>query len=321
MTIYIIAIIAAVIILITIAVIIIRSKRTSDSNSLTEADFQSAKNKMKPYCSKEDFDDFFNFIRKYEGGYYRRRNGKVVYRDYLGKEKGDLKGIFFNIIIPNPNISVEDKESYRAFMLSKGVKGVDKRPLYETRDSKLKNKEVDEDDYIRKQVGNIGENDVRTILDQLDKNNYYVINGPVLKYQDTTKEFDHIVIGTNGVFIIETKAFGMTDGLSSYSVLFIDEGDKWIIRKNNKNRDLTSPTDQITAEKLQIENIFYNSIEVKPILVLSNKEIRVKQNIELPYEVLRIDKLINYIEASTSNISESKRNNLLEIIDEARINQ
>lgn len=327
MTTYIIPIIAVILAAIFIAVLLIskstkKSKRRYKAEKLTDGQFETAKRKMKPYCSKEDFDYFMNFLRKYEGGYIRWQNGNIIHRDYLGKEKGDLKGIFYNIIAPNPNLSVEDKENFRAFILSVGVTGVEERPAYEIRDSKLKNKETDEDDYIRKEVGNIGENNVRNILGKLNSASYYVINGPVLKSQDTAKEFDHIVIGSSGVFIIETKAFGMTDGKSSEATLFIDKGDKWIIRKSEKNSDkeLKSPTEQIMAEKTQIDSIIYNAVDVQPLLVLSNTKLKIKQNIDLPYKVLRIDRLLDYIKSSTSKISSTKKKSLLAIIDETRVN-
>ena len=142
----------------------------------------------------------------------KKKIGENSLSGFLNKEKGDLKGIFFNLVIANPNITVAQKEEFRHFLISIGVKGVDERPEYETRDSKLKNRKTDEDDYWRKEVGNTGEQIVRDELKKLDQKNYAVINGPALKYGGQVKEFDHIVVGKTGVFCIETKAFGMTDG-------------------------------------------------------------------------------------------------------------
>ena len=295
-------------------------KQRYREEKLTGGQFEQAKSKMKPYCSKETFDEFMAFLRKYEGGYIRWQGRDIIFRDYLGKEKGDLKGIFFNIIVPNPNISVEDKESYRAFMLSIGVKGVDDKPLYEVRDSKLRNKETNEDDYIRKEVGNIGERGVREVLGTLDSNSYYIINGPVLKYKEDTKEFDHIVVGASGLFIVETKAFGMTDGESSEATLVIDKDDKWIINKGKRDKELVSPTEQIMEQKRIMDAVTYNSADVKPILALSNTKLQIKQNAELPYKVIRLDELTDYILSCTSKLSDSRRKNILEIIDDARVN-
>lgn len=288
---------------------------------ISTEDFEQEKRKLHPYFSEEEFDAFFEFLKSYKGGYVRRRSGQIVYQDYLGKEKGDLKGIFFQLVIPNPNISSSKKEQFRYYLNAIGVDGVNERPHYETRDSKLKNKKKSEEEYLRKEVGNIGEQLVRDELKQLELHNYAVINGPVLKYNDVVKEFDHIVIGNNGVFCIETKAFGMTDGKASKASLFIDSGDKWILRKNKNNKELESPTRQILEEKKQLENIITSCLaEVHPILLLSNKELYLKKNIELPYDVIKIDSLTDFIRNYRDIVSDNDKMFILDDIDKSRIN-
>ena len=106
-------------------------------------------------------------------------------------------------------IDIHQKEEFRKLLVSIGVSGLDKRPDYETRDSKLRNDKADANEYERKKVGNKGEQIVRDHLDHLDSGDFAVINGPVLKFGSTKKEYDHIVVGPTGVFCIETKAFGM----------------------------------------------------------------------------------------------------------------
>ena len=252
---------------------------------------------------------------------WRIRFAEGPYRAVEGKEKGDLKGIFFNIVVPNPNISTKEKEEFRRYLKEIGVNGIDKRPNYETRDSKLRNNKKDEE-YIRKEVGNIGEQIVRNALKRLEELGYSVINGPVLKYDGVSKEYDHIVIGDNGVFCIETKAFGLSGGKACKASLFIDPNDKWIIRKNGMNRDLESPTQQVVDEKKLLEKIINLScfLEVHPILVLCNTELYIKNNIELPYDVVRIDALIECIQNCKDSITESDRLCVLSDIDRNRIN-
>lgn len=284
-------------------------------------EFQRQKLKMKPFCSEEEFFSFMKFLKTYQGGYIRRRSGRIVSQEYLGKEKGDLKGIYFNIIVPNPNLTSAQKEEFRTFLLSVGVNGVEFRPSYETRDSRLKNRKTDEQEYLRKEVGNKGEQAVREVLEELDNSVYDVINGPVLRYQENVKEYDHIVIGKNGVFLIETKAFGMSSGNPSKAALFIDDGDKWILRKNKVNRELVSPTQQIFAEKEQLEHIIDDGfIVVHPILVLSNTELFVKQNIDLPYDVVRVDELNKFIYSYKDSLVEMDLLSILQKIDNSRIN-
>lgn len=161
---------------------------------------------------------------------------------------------------------------------------------------------------------------MRNILDQLDSSRYYVINGPVLRLDNVTKEYDHIVIGLNGIFILETKAFGMTNGKASKAALFIDAGDKWILRKNGKNKELTSPSLQVKEECELFENIISCPVEVHSVLVLSNPEIILKQNIDLPYSVIRIDNLRTFIENYNNRISESDRMESLTKLNKCRVN-
>ena len=310
------------VILVIIALLLIIPILFSKKNKwVSTDDFEKEKKKLRPNCSDMELQNFLVFLKKYQGGYVRRKSGQIVYQDFLGKEKGDLKGIFFNIVVPNPNISTKEKEEFRRYLKEIGVNGIDKRPNYETRDSKLRNNKKDEE-YIRKEVGNIGEQIVRNALKRLEELGYSVINGPVLKYDGVSKEYDHIVIGDNGVFCIETKAFGLSGGKACKASLFIDPNDKWIIRKNGMNRDLESPTQQVVDEKKLLEKIINLScfLEVHPILVLCNTELYIKNNIELPYDVVRIDALIEYIQNCKDSITESDRLCVLSDIDRNRIN-
>lgn len=313
--------IGIVIVLASIAFIFVKIRDAKQNRWISGNEFQRQKLKMKPYCSESDFVSFMKFLQNYKGGYVRRKSGEIVYQDYLGKEKGDLKGIFFNIIVPNPNLKTFQKESFRNFLLSIGVTGVSQRPAYETRDSKLKNNKIEEEEYKRKEVGNKGEQIVRDFLKKLDIQKYSIINGPVLKIDDLVREYDHIIVGNNGVFAVETKAFGMTDGVPCKASLFIDSGDIWIIRKNKKSRELISPTEQVMDRKTHLENVIRScSVIVHPVLVLSNTELFIKNNIDLSYDVVRADELEEFITSCKDSLSESDRMFILQDIDECRIN-
>lgn len=314
-------IIVVAIIIVSAVTILARTSNDKRDQWVSVDEFQKQKLKIKPHCSEEEFMTFMQFLQEYKGGYVRRRSGQIVYQDYLGKEKGDLKGIFFNIIVPNPNLKSSQKEWFRKFLISIGVNGVSLRPAYETRDSKLRNNKDEGEEYRRKEVGNKGEQIVRDFLKELDPYKYSVINGPVIKMDDVAKEYDHIIVGRSGVFAIETKAFGMTDGVPSKASLFIDSGDKWIIRKNKNNRELTSPSKQVMEEKEHLENVIKSCpVVVHPVLVLSNTKLFIKNNIELPYDVVRADKLEEFIMSYKDNLTEGDKMFVLQDIDECRIN-
>lgn len=311
--------------LIVLVFAVINSVRNKDNcPELTPADFERQKKLLHLNCSREEYLDFFRFIKKYPGGYYRRRNGKVVWRDYTGKEKGDLKGIFFNIVFPSSNLTSEEKEEFRMYIVSKGVSGLNYRPDYETRDGKLTNRNTDEDEFERKEVGNKGEEVVRNKLNRLKSMGFLVINGPVLEIDNKRVEYDHIVIGNNGVFALETKAFGTSKEGGDRASLFIDKGDKWILRKNGNNRELKSPTEQVCREREHLKQILYSAkekIDVTSVLVLSNSELFLKNNIKLDYDVVSVNNLEEYIiNTRTERIVEDEKMLIAEIIDDHRVN-
>lgn len=308
-------------------------------------DFQIQKSLMKPNCSEEQLDAFLTFLRQYKGGYVRRRNGRIAVQDYLGREKGDLKGIFYHVVLPNPNLSVSSKEEFRKYLLSVGVRGMEERPSYEVREGKLKNKYTDEDLFERKAVGNRGEQTVRDLLSQLGQEEYYVINGPAFRSGEEVQEYDHIVIGTTGVFLVETKAFGMTDGHVGKATLVIGEDDRWILQKERKSgetnreaaekgqqkgkapsagttaREVTSPSDQIARESRILQSLLTDyPVVIHPVLALSNTELQVDQRREEPYDILTADRLVSFIKDYPDRMDANDRMNILTDLNHRRIN-
>lgn len=313
----------AIFILFIITIIITVFIPSKKQKWVDQEEFQRWKEKINLHITEEEFEKFFTFLKKYGGGYVRRRNGQIVYQDFLGKEKGDLKGIFFNVVIPSPKISVDSKEQFRQFLIGIGVRDIQNRPKYEQRSGKLSTRGKDEEEVRRKRVGNKGEILVRDYLKKLDQDDYYVINGVVLQIESSTKEFDHIILGRTGVFVIETKAFGMSDEPDGVDKarLFIDKGDIWKLNKYGQTRTLKCPTEQIVEEKRLLEDLLKDfAVEVCPILLLSNGELSVKQNIELPYKVLKLGESLDYIMNYHEGISQSDRLQMISIINKSRRN-
>ena len=83
------------VILVIIALLLIIPILFSKKNKwVSTDDFEKEKKKLRPNCSDMELQNFLVFLKKYQGGYVRRKSGQIVYQDFLGKEKGDLKGIF-----------------------------------------------------------------------------------------------------------------------------------------------------------------------------------------------------------------------------------
>lgn len=308
-----------------IPIIWIKSEKSTKKESgrdWTPADrFRDESKKMKPKCSVYRLDEYMKFLRQYKGGFVRNQIGQVTFQEYLMSERATLKGIFFNIVMPNPKLTSAKKEEFRALIISLGVEGIDSRPEYETRDAKLKNNKVDEDEFLRKQVGNTGEKMVRDRLQDLKDKGYAVINGPALRGNGTVKEFDHIVIGPTGVFFLETKAYGMRDGESQKGNLYIEEGDVWKIRRGKYEKELNSPTKQMELLNELLSKILENyPAEIHPLLALSNSKLQVNKSIDLPFDIVTLDEAVDYILNCNDYLEENDKVFMLGDIDKCRVN-
>lgn len=293
-----------------------RSHREYDPdkrNKYSYPQFEIEVKRLQAYSTDEDLDILMNYLK----GYLDYRHQR-----FSGKEYGLLKGTFFHSVIPSSKMSIHKKEEYRKFLIQSGMTGVDQRPEYETRDGRLSSRGITEEAKRIKRVGNEGEREVRAVLDQLDKEQFRVISGVVIEYEAIRKEFDHIVICPNGIFILETKAFGRSeDNKNNKASLFIDPGDKWILRKYGQNRELKSPTEQIHEEKQLLDRLLESyGIASIPMVVLSNSELFVKKNIELDYGVIRVDALIAQLYRPSDHIGENDMLAIIQEINAYRIN-
>jgi len=131
---------------------------------------------------------------------------------------------------------------------------------------------------------------------------------------------DHVVLGSNGIFVIETKNF---EGE------IICEGDEWIRHyegglkismkgrpyyKEARNYEIKSPSKQIKGNALKLKqyiqskNIFSKSLRlwVEGIVVFSNDNVSLHcDNPTVP--ILRADQLCNYIKNKKSKIKFSPK--------------
>lgn len=297
--------------------------RLQRSKWVDRNDFEVWKHKVSDYCDEQVLEGYIAFLKEYKGGYVKRRNGKIVFQDFLGKEKGDLKGIFYHVIVPSKHISVRNKEAFRNYLCEIGINGVEKRPVYEKRDGKLRADINNKEEYNRKLAGNCGEQKVRDALKELDENNYFVVSGIMLKTNDQVKEFDHIVISNDAMFILETKAFGMAENENGIdkAELYIDENDNWKIKKYGKFRDIKSPTKQIQGQKDFMRNFVVHIMpDIKYILVLSNSQLKVRKKKELDYEILNIEGMIQFIKGYKGIMNISEKFQLISRIEQNRVN-
>lgn len=269
-------------------------------------EFVKRKNQVSNACNEESVKQFFEFLKNYKGSYVRRDHGKIVHQEYTGQEKGALKGLFFHVIVPSQNLSVETKENARIFIQSAGVNGLEQRPNYEMDDSALINMEKG-DDYHKKSVGNKGELKVRNVLAELDSERYKVINGISLKKGNEKHEFDHIVVKGKKVYLIETKAFGSSEFTKTgdeRAVIHVTAGDEWQLEKNGSTKSIKAPSRQIQNQKRFMEYVLRNTgAEVINVMVLANSKLKITGWKSVSYPIVKLQNLLQFF----SNEEESTK--------------
>lgn len=105
-------------------------------------------------------------------------------------------------------------------------------------------------------------------------------------YIDEAQEFDHIVIGENGIFIIETKNYA---GVISVSA----EGD-WIQEKDGVCKGIKNPVQQCNRHHGIIKSIVGN-VPITSIICIANDSaiIKGRENCEIP--IVKVELLQDFI--------------------------
>ncbi|MBN2015024.1 MAG: NERD domain-containing protein [Candidatus Altiarchaeota archaeon] len=154
--------------------------------------------------------------------------------------------------------------------------------------------------------GAVGEGAVARELEKLG-DSYYLINGVVVP--PNRGDTDHIIVGPNGLFVVESKNYGGEVECDS---------DSWIRYKTSRrgkryNISVGSPSRQVKRNAKVLKDfilkhdgeIFHRRtphIWVQSILVFTNKNIRL--SLKNPtVEVLKIGELADYIQNKASELS------------------
>ncbi len=296
--------------------------------------FEKWKNKISKNADENTLNDFMLFLRTYQGGLQRRRRRKESHgshsHDYFfsGREFGDLKGIFLNVIVPCCRIRTPIKEEFRSLLIKLGVRNLNDRPNYEERDAKLRlDSRLSEDDKRIKQAGNIGESAVRKVLEELPPE-YRCVSGICLQINQPEGsekvELDHLVVGTTGVFVLETKAFGIThEGKCKRVTISVDEEGKWHKAEYGVVRDIPSPEPQLIRQYEVISNLLkHYDTNVRVVLVLANENANIgKIQKKVPFMICNIKRLAKYIlKERTIKLSPKNVDAILSLLDSYRIN-
>ena len=156
--------------------------------------------------------------------------------------------------------------------------------------------------YLNYSVGLEAEELVTEHLKKLD-NNYHLIND--VKLPDSYGNIDHILLGPNGIFVIETKNFEgdiRCDGDNWYQYK-----QEW---KNHEEYERKSPSKQVKGNALRLKqfieskNIFENSFKlwVDGIIVFTSDNVELILN-RPTVPVIKIRELYKYIKNKKSNLT------------------
>ncbi len=148
--------------------------------------------------------------------------------------------------------------------------------------------------------------------------NYFLIND--MKLPESRGNIDHIVLGQNGIFVIETK---------NYSGKIICNGDEWIRHyesglgismgrnvyfKPDRNYSIGSPSRQVKRNAVKVKQIIDSSkifkkpfrLWVEGIVVFTNPNVELQLS-KATVPILKVDDLYNYIKGKKSGITFSSQ--------------
>lgn len=145
----------------------------------------------------------------------------------------------------------------------------------------------------KRETGEKGEKDVKHNLDFLKLNGYKILHNIRLRNQDFIQEIDHVVIGHNGVFHLETKNHYGTGRIT------IDKNGNWIKETNGQESSIENPIGQVDRHDMvlrsYLEKRFMEEIPVKPVIVIaaSGYILEGAENSKVP--VVKVDQLTTFI--------------------------
>lgn len=150
---------------------------------------------------------------------------------------------------------------------------------------------------LKYKKGMMGEASVASALKNLD-NNYFLIND--LKLKGKLGNIDHIVLGPNGIFAVETKSFRGDIGC---------DGDEWTrrVKGSSSAKNLESPSYQIKRNAAEIRRLLQSAgdivkgkiLFVDGIVVFTDPEAHLElKSPTVP--VVKLGELCDYIKRSKS---------------------
>lgn len=177
-------------------------------------------------------------------------------------------------------------------------------------DRKVNSINVNREERIKK-AGERGEKDVAYELEWLNKEKYIVYNGIRLRNKEKPQEFDHLVIGENGIFNLETKNYK--------GDIKIDNQGNWIRIINGREEGAANPSGQVDRHRKVLESILGKDCPIIDVIVLANKNTIITGTEKSRIPIIKVDAIRGFIEGYNRNnvkLSISNINKSNELIKE-----
>ncbi|AVX40811.1 Nuclease-related domain-containing protein (plasmid) [Carboxydocella thermautotrophica] len=149
-------------------------------------------------------------------------------------------------------------------------------------------------------AGEQGEAEVSYVLKWLPGDKYKVYNDIALKVNGyETQQFDHIVVGDNGVFHIETKNY-------SGKIVIYPNGN-WVREKEGKTEGLENPSFQVLRHRRVLEELLGGHVPIVDVVVIANKGAIIEGSEHSTIPVIKSDVLLHFIENHKGTIDPTMR--------------
>ncbi|MEC1748074.1 NERD domain-containing protein [Schinkia azotoformans] len=159
---------------------------------------------------------------------------------------------------------------------------------------------------------NIGEKNVSHQLNFLNPKYYKVYNNIYLGIDNLVQQIDHLVIGTNGIFHLETKNYKGT--------ISIDRHGNWERSFNGVIEQIDNPEGQILRHEEILNRIINSKYEVVSLLVFSHPKCLFKNIDRTTLNVLKVERVLPYIKAYQSSLKKINVSEVCNIIENHLVN-
>lgn len=107
-------------------------------------------------------------------------------------------------------------------------------------------------------------------------------------FVDESQEYDHIIIGRNGIFCIETKNYS--------GELRIEPSGDWVHVNDDEETGMRNPVFQCDRHHALLQSILGNQVPIVDVICIANDQAIIRGRENCPIAVIKYDQLSRYIQ-------------------------